>query len=380
MRRTVASAFFALITLCFFACAIYGPSLLGSVEAGADAPGPGDGGDGGPSCANATWPARPAKDDPATYDGGEIVLALQTIRFDPDAGGGNLLGYDLDRACTCPGKSSCNPSDGSIVCDDPNGRDNSGGVLLAGFSAFAGDVFDSAKLVQKIQDGIFTLLVRINNYNGAQNDTQITTAIFVSSGMKGIDDGGTPQKPKFDGTDDWTVDPTSLFGGTGPPFVPLPDSVDTMAYVSNGMLVAVVGEVKLTLSGTGNGGVTLDVSGAVITGHLTPNGKGAYAVNDGILAARWPARRMLTTLAGIKDPLGSGYLCGDSGTYQQIKRLICGVRDITAAVQNDNTGAFCDALSIGFGFSAAPARMGSPYAKPPPTPPCGAQWDDDCLK
>ena len=46
-----------------------------------------------------------------------------------------------------------------------------------------------------------------------------------------------------------------------------------MAYVTNGVLVAVIGEVKLVLSGSGNGSVGLDVSGAVITGHLTPSGQ-----------------------------------------------------------------------------------------------------------
>jgi hypothetical protein len=379
MRRALGALLFLLVFV-FVACAVYGPSLLSGVEAGTDAPITMDAGDAGPGCDGATWPGRPAKDDPATYFGGEFVLALQTIHFDPDAGGGNLVGYDLDRACTCPGKGSCNPSgDASLVCDDPMGRDNSGGVLLSSFSAFAGDVFDSMKLNQKISDGVFTLLVRIKDYNGSQNDTQITTAIFISDGNKGAEDGGTPSKPKFDGTDDWTVDPTSLFGGVGPPYVPLPDSVDTMAYVTNGMLVAVIGEVKIILSGTGNGSVGLDVSGAVITGHLTPKGN-SFSIDDGVLAARWPTRKMLTTLAGIKDPIGMGYLCGDSGTYLQIKKLICDVRDIVTAVQNDNTGAFCDALSIGFGFGATPARMGNMYQRPMPIPPCGAQWDDDCLK
>lgn len=376
MRRALG----ALVLFFFVACAVYGPTLLSTSDAGPDAPVVMDAGDAGPGCDGATWPGRPAMDDPATYDGGEFVLALQTIGFDPDAGGGKLLGYDLDRACTCPGKGSCNPSpDASLVCDDPSGRDNSAGVLLSSFTAFAGDVFDSARINQTIADGVFNLLVRIKDYNGGQNDTQVTTALFVSDGMKGAEDGGTPQKPKFDGTDQWTVSPASLFGGTGPPYVPLPDSVDTMAYVTNGLLVAVIGEVKIVLLGSTNGTLTLDVSGAVFTGHLTPKG-GTYELKDGVLAARWPSRKMLTSLAGIKDPFGMGYLCGDSGSYATIKKLICDKRDIVTAIQNDNTGAFCDALSVGFGFAGVPAKIGNPYGRAPPASQCGAQWDDDCLK
>lgn len=379
MRRALAALCFVLF-FAFVACAIYGPSLLTSPEAGTDAQIAMDAGDAGPTCDGASWPGRPSMDDPATYDGGEFVMALQSIRFDPDAGGGNLLGYDLDRACTCPGAGSCKPSmDAALVCDDPLGRDNSAGVLLSSFMAFAGDVFDSAKINQKITDGVFTLLVRVRDWNGSKNDTQVTTALFLSDGMTGSEDGGTPQKPKFDGTDDWTVTPSSLFGGTGPPYVPLPDSVDTMAYVTDGLLVAVIGEVKVTLLGTNNGSVTLDVSGAVFTGHLTPKGS-SFEMKDGVLVARWPTRKMLTSLAGIKDPFGPGYLCGDSGSYGTIKKLICDKRDIVTAIQNDNTGAFCDALSVGFGFVGEPARIGNPYGRPPPVPQCGSQWDDDCLK
>lgn len=378
MRRAVMASLFVLLAM-FFACAIYGPSLLETVEAGTDAPMPPPM-DAGPPCDSATWPGRPAMDDPATYDGGEFLMAIQQINFDPDAGGGTITGYDLDRACTCPGKPSCLPSgDAKVVCDDPNGRDNSGGLLLASFSAFASELFDSAKINMKIQLGQFNFLIRVKDYNGAKNDTQVAAALFVSNGMKGIEDGGKPTVPKFDGNDEWTVDPGSLFGGTGPPFVPLPDSVDTMAYVTNGMLVAMINQARLQLSGN-SVTVTLDLSGAVLTGHLTP-ANGVFEMKDGVIAGRWPSRRLLVSLSVIKDTLNPGsYLCGDSSTYANIKQLICNERDIVAALQNDNTNAYCDSLSVAFAFNAPPAKFGNPVSKSAALAPCGAGWDDDCSK
>ena len=370
MRRYPAAVF---VLILFLGCAIYGPSLLVSSDAGEA--GATDAGSDAPACQRATYPGRPMKDD-GTQDAGDIVLALRSIRFDVDAGGGSLLGYDLDRSCTCPAPPSCKAD--ATVCDDPNGRDNSGGVLLESFTAFAGSAFDAQKLNAKINNGEFTMLVRIRDWNGTGNDTQVTGEIFLSNGNKGSEDGGVPQLPKWDGTDSWTLDPNTLFGGAGPPYIPLPDSVDIAGYVTDGLFVAAIGEVNINLvAGMGIGSLKLNVSGAILTGHLTKMSN-LYKMDDGLLAGRWPSRKFLTSFATVPNPLGPGYLCGDSGTYASIKKLICNARDISSVVQNDNTGAPCDAVSIGFGLVATQAQLGNVNKKPPPLQPCGPMWDDDC--
>lgn len=359
------------------ACAIYGPSLLAG-DAGPDAQ-PGDAGDAGdPPCNAARWPDRPAKDD-GNETVPEFVVAVRSFSLDPDAGATAPRGWDLDRRCTCPGPASCNPAaDAAIICDDSNGRDNSAGLLFVAFSAFAGDIFNLEKMSERIGAGEGTFLVRIKDYNGTQNDTQVTTATFMSNGTRGAEDGGTPTVPQWDGGDEWTVAPNTLFGGTGPPYVPLPDAVDTAAYVTNGMLVSMMNEVNILFTTSTASALQLNASGVVVTGHLVQK-SGGWGIDDGMLAGRWSARRFLTSFATLRDPLSKGaWLCGDSGTYASIKPLVCRNRDITALLQNDNTNAYCDALSIGFGFVAAPATMGNLYARPPPPQPCGAQWDDQC--
>jgi hypothetical protein len=150
--------------------------------------------------------------------------------------------------------------------------------------------------------------------------------------------------------------------------------------VTNGMLVAVLNEVNINFAaGSGVASLRLNVSGAIVSGHLVQK-TGGWGIDDGVLSGRWASRRFLTSFAAIKDPIGPGSLCGDSGTYASIKQLVCRNRDITTAPQNDNTNAYCDALSIGFGLVAAPAKMGNLNPRPAPPQPCGAQWDDECNK
>lgn len=379
MRRAALALFACFLLAVGFACAVYGPSLLEAADAGPDATAEGGADSGAESgCVGATWPGRPAADDPAAWDGGDVVVAVSALDVSPDAGGGNLRGWNLDRTCTCPGAPSCNPGDAAIFCDDALGRDNSAAILFADLGALGGGVFDSTKISSKIVAGEFSVVLRLLDYNGAANDRQVTAAIFASPGTTGVEDGGNPTPPKFDGTDVWTIDPATLFGGNGPPYVSLPDTTDTAAYVSGGVLVASLNQVIVSISGTS---VPIFLTGATVTARVSPNGSGGFRLDDGLLSGRWPSGRLLTGLSGVKDPLMSGtYLCGDSGTYLALKRIICDGRDIVAAVQNDNTGAPCDALSISIGFTAVSARMGAVHAKTPPTAACGATWDDDCAK
>ncbi len=89
-------------------------------------------------------------------------------------------------------------------------------------------------------------------------------------------------------------------------------------------------------------------------------------MSDGTVAGRWPTSQLLSTLATIPDPLQpSSFLCGDDLSYRLFKVRICQVADIVSNSDFDNTGAPCDAVSVGFQFSAEPARLGTVYAVPP---------------
>lgn len=363
-----------------YACFVYDKSLLLSVPSdGAIAEaGPADAGvsDGDP-CLHAKYPGRPAADDPGGIDAGELVFALQSIEFNVDAGAGEVVGYDLDNVCTCPGAPSCVST--KQQCDDPRGRDNAAGTLLDTFMSYAA-LFDPQKINLKFAEGRIGLLVRVRRYNGTQNDTDVEVAILLSNGTEGAEDGGTPKPPVYDGTDVWTVDPRSLLGGVAPPYVPNPDQVDTSAYVSGGVVVSSINAANIDFAGgAGTSSLQVDLTGVVLTGRIIPAPGGGFTVAEGVLSGRWATRKFLTSIATIHDPLNPGtYLCGDSGTYADLKPLICGARDITSLPLTDNMNAPCDALSFALAFNATPANLGAVYGGVPPVMPCGAQWQDDC--
>lgn len=355
-------------------CAVYDPSLLTPADAAADAPG--DGGAETSSCAHATVPDRPTKDDPAVADGGELTFVVNQFAFEPRLDAGALRGYDLDRSCTCPDTPSCKSP--KSQCDDEAGRDNVGGIQLDTFAKLD-ESFSPVKLNTRLQMGLYGLLFRVIGWNGSPNDTSVQFAVYVSKGTPTLD-GGARVTPKFDGTDVFTVAKASLLGGVAPPYIPLPDSVDTNAYVSNGTVVASASNVRLELS-TNDAALNyleMNLTGVQITAKIAMVG-GKVQLTDGIIAGRWPTRRFLTALAPQSDPIVTGgFLCGDSSTYASVKGFVCNNVDITSAVQNDNTNATCDALSVALGWTAVPVIFGPVSAGVTLNQPCGAQWTDDC--
>lgn len=363
----------------YFACSIYDSSLLVPADGGIDAPVPAtDSGADVDPCNHARLPPRPDHDDDGGVDAGELIFAARSLVFDADAGNGETVGFDLDGFCTCPGPASCT-SPSKTVCDDPRGRDNAAGELLANFSAYA-DAFNPQKINQLVSAGRIGLVFRLLDYNGTPNDTQVQTAVFLSNGIEGFEDGGTPKPPQFLGNDVWTVDPKSLVGGVAPPYIPSPDSADPFAYVKDGLVVASLNAIYIDFAaGVGTSQLRVDLTGVIVTAKIASDGNGGWQIGEGTLAGRWATRKLLTSFAGVHDPLNpSTYLCGDSGTYQGVKALACAQRDIASVIQNDGQNAKCDALSFALRFTTSRAMLGSVYAGVPPVTPCGAQWTDDC--
>jgi hypothetical protein len=71
-------------------------------------------------------------------------------------------------------------------------------------------------------------------------------------------------------------------------------------------------------------------------------------------------------------------LCRGTTTYSFIKQQICQHADIMTDPTLDKTGATCDALSIGFSFTADPALMGEVIAPTSNAQLCDG-GDDDAL-
>jgi hypothetical protein len=361
-------------------CGIYDTSLLFGLDAGPDVQK--EAGDGSTSgCAHVRWPDRPAADDPSPGDVAPFYLAVRTLDFGvrEDGGPPPLLGFDLDNFCTCnPDPESCKVTvDAAPHCDLEGGVDNAGLVLVRQFSAFPG-FFQQSYINNRINQGYYGAVIRIERYNGKANDTQVQVSYFPSNGTSGIE-VNFPTAPSWDGNDRWTIDPASINGGVIPDGGdPSPKYIDQSAYVSNYTAVANLSFPIAIGASAGDNTLTVDLVGAVVMAKLVPEGP-SFRVEEGMIAGRWATTKMLTALQVLHDPFNiQDRLCGTNGTYQLIKDKICRSADIATNVLEDGKNAPCGALTVGVAFTAWPAKVGGTFPRNDAGTPCGPQWVDSC--
>jgi hypothetical protein len=354
------------------ACSVYDSSLL----AGFDAQAAGDNataGDGG--CMHAEPPARPTESDAGITDSFQVVAAFKTIDIGLSVqldAGIPPFGYDLDKVCTCPGPPSCQQQKNAAeTCDDDAGRDNTdiGLFRVLGAAASTG----TSQIDQGLNQGQYGLLLVVNNYNGQENDSNVTVDFYVSNGLEPGPDGG-PQTPLLNGSDRWTRDHNSVASDQGPVYS------DDAAYVSNYFVVSQMPKAIPIAFGDRSflGGATMILNGALIVGHLDAVNVGdaglfGFAMKGGTIAGRWSTTDLLATLATIPDGDGGSFLCGSSVSYQLIKTVVCQSADISESASNDNKPilAPCDAISVGLQFTAGPAQLGEVTEVPAAPAGCG---------
>jgi hypothetical protein len=98
----------------------------------------------------------------------------------------------------------------------------------------------------------------------------------------------------------------------------------------------------------------IDITGGFLSGRLEPSG-GAFALRDSVIAGRFGIDAIFTTLAEYRNG-GGNALCQGDTFYEYLKAIMCGLRDITTRPPGPTSP--CDAVSIGIGFDAYPARLG----------------------
>jgi hypothetical protein len=172
----------------------------------------------------------------------------------------------------------------------------------------------------------------------------------------------------------------SLLGGTIGDAGPVPlVAYDLNAYVTDYTLVANISDMPLAIgAATGEGLITIDLTGGLVVAKLAPSGN-TFEVTSGVVAGRWETRKLLTAMQVLHDPFDfDAALCGTDTIYGILKDRICGIQDIASNVLDDGKGAPCNALSLSFGFTSAPAKYGAVFAPPSSGFGCGPQWTDQC--
>lgn len=314
--------------------------------------------------------------DPGVSRPDNIILAVRSLDFaekvEPTV---STVGFDIDGSCTCGDVAGevCKPwKPRSPLCDGPGGRDNSFPRLLQTLVTF-GFAQSSQQLSQTLENGDFTLLLRIRNWNLTPNDPEVSVSFYTSS--------GTTKPPEWTGKDVWTVLSNSVENGS----IDQPALEDTNAYVSDGNLVASLptfdaNDKKVLIQLNPRFGLAL--SGARIVGKLESL-LGAYRIAGGTLSGTWRDRDFFAQVATVADPIDDKKtVCTDNFLYPQVKSGFCDIADL-AGNAADLSGV-CASSSIAMSFSAQEARMAGIEELPPAnTSTCAAAVNpaqDGCAK
>jgi hypothetical protein len=320
---------------------------------------------GAPTCVPVTYPDPPGGIDDGTNIG-TLVFALRSVDFG-DTGNGTP-GYDLDHVCTCfrdAGNACSGKATPSTYCDADGGVDNQASKLIGLVGEFAASVFGSSVFSAQANSGKWTLLFRVDGYNGQPNDPAVNVALYPATGIP---------MPNWDGFDQWPVVASSVDGGVNAPYF-----VSDGAYVSNGVLVATMPTGELTIHGGGQDTITVRLSAGVITANLSQLGP-SWRLQSGVFAGRWSLTEIFKSLSSYRDNNGKPLCTDQLVQYTVVKQLICQDADILV---NDTMpkSAPCDALSIGIGFTADPALLGGISDAGVDSPGCPAATDpanDSC--
>ena len=361
-------------------CAVPGFDLVDSTPGGQGGESAGGRGGSGASggqgaCQSVEPPLSPATTDPGADV--DFVAAVRTLDFGEDftPGVGPTVGYNLDARCTCLGDApSCAPvGNEPEECDGPGGRDNAVARLFDNLSMFEPNAFNSQSHSASANDGSFSLLFRVTDYNGAANDESVTLAIYTSGGMNR--DPCNPTTPSWDGTDRWPVDAISLgtgagggaggaggLGGSGGAGgacagaqgydLDDPRFISAFGYVTEGVLVANLPEAGIALS-VDDAPILLRLVGGSVTARIEASAEGYY-LRSGVMTGRWKVTDFFGFVGTFTT--GGNHICKDSVLYGPIKELVCNYADIHAEVLG--SAAPCDAMSFGMGFEASPAQLG----------------------
>ncbi len=328
-------------------------------------------------CPLARWPAPPTKDDPS--DGGNVtfVVALRKLSFriDPIA----PPGYDLDGVCTCPQEESCvRPEAGKQQCDEKEGRDLAMNKELFTFLE-SSKGFGQESLDKGLETGSFGGLIRVSRWNGTPNDVQVDVELFLSSGVPRNDAGLPPEGGlQWDGGDKWDLEPVGLVSDAGPI---TSKYLDASAYVRDGVLVASKLEGARFLLGEGQNQADLQFAQTILTAKLGRLGN-SHILESGVMAARWPTVNLLNGVKTLMDPVANVPMCKSTIFYPTLKKQVCASADIASSIARDRTNFPCDSVSMGFTFSADPAKFGMlrPKRVDPDAAAACVGFADDCTK
>ncbi len=317
----------------------------------------------GPSPTGATPPPRP----PAMSSGGATKwFAVKKLNLGlthrltgvADYSAWKQYGYDLDARTTTKedSKTSANSckrragSPTSVLTDGELGRDNNFGQhFMAVVKSLKADAEDAVNFA--ILEGRTTLLLRLDNVGPADN-ASVPGALFVG-GIRGV-------APKWDGTDKWPIDSSSVNA--------MKESLYKFpkGYMAGGTWVS--GDL-----GSGTALVPIPLTYPPILMPLD-SAVMSFNVATGDMGTIAGAANTAKLTESMTPALKRYGICPGNATYEQVVATMTQSADLVigAPLLQDVTRE-CDALSVGIGFTASPITASDVILAPPPPVP------DECI-
>ena len=307
-------------------------------------------------------PPTDVNDDDVTR--APFYVATRSYGFD-----GNL-GFDLDDACTY--------GDASPTCLSRVRRvDQDGGVDNAlGQSGFIQALQAAGIENENIACGRSTLVVVIEGYNGRANDTNVLFGPVLSSGIQtphdgsdlpsecnGKDDAGLPTvyAAKWDGTDQWNIDPPFVQKGETTPIRRL------QGYVREWVLVAEAPPDLLLPIPIGP--AVVDIAQVKVVATLTPldaerkplplsrETRASFLRIDKAEMAGRISRDAFFRGLHVTYSSRYGFICPNNLAYPAAKSVVCDGLDLMALPSKDGRSENCDAVSAAASFVAEPVGV-----------------------
>lgn len=310
---------------------------------------------GPPPSPGATPPPRPA----ATAAGGatkwfaakKLLLGItKRSTGSPDANAWKEYGYDLDSRTTTRDDSkisanSCKRVAGSptnVLADGDLGRDNNFGQhIMSVIKSLKADAEDTVNAL--IADGRMTLVLRLDNV-GPSDNASVPGALYLASAL------GSP--PKFDGSDRWPIDSSSVDA------MKEPRAKFPKGYMAGGVWVSgEIGTSSAPIPLPGFGTVPLE---SVVISFDVASGTG------GTIAGASLSTKLTEALTPMMKQYG---ICPGNATYDQVVATIQQAADlVSGAPKLQDTSRECNAISIALGFNVAPTTPSGAIVTPPSIP------------
>lgn len=307
------------------------------------------------ACQHAKEPAKPA---PAA-GGSDTTLTFAMFQMVP-RNTGTPFGLDLDGLCTCftevgkttPDPGACKRS--TPACDNPleTGLDNAGSAVFKDIDSAAVNPIQYEN--ERVAGGNSGLLLRIEGYNGLDDDDAISVRLIRSAGV-------APARASETVKQEWPDSDESF--------------VASEAYVAQRVVVARFPEVLVPfLAATPS---PARMKGAVLVGEL----KEKTAIPELLLAGRTNTSDMVNGVGQLEvtiPGLGPVRLCqalNDSSTaryFSDFATLACKSSDMPSDPASDrDLEVPCDAMSFGLRLLMVPANLGAKKALPSIDDGCG---------